>query len=108
MAEDIVVAYVTCPDDDTARTIAHALVEAGEAACVNIVPGLRSVYRWRGKIETDDEQLLLIKTTAARLDDVRERVLGLHPDELPEIIAVPVTHGLPGYMDWVRSETQAS
>lgn len=108
MTDDVLIAYVTCPDGDTAETIASALIEHREAACVNIVPNLRSVYRWEGKVEIDDELLLLIKTTAAGLERVRERVLALHPDELPEVIAVPVTHGLTEYLDWVRDETESS
>lgn len=105
MADDILIAYVTCPDDETAENIATALIDHNEAACVNIVPNLRSVYRWEGHVEIDNELLLLIKTTVASIENVRARVLALHPDELPEVIAVPVTHGLPAYLDWVREET---
>lgn len=105
MADDILIAYVTCPDADTAEAIASDLIEHREAACVNIVPNLRSVYRWEGRVEIDDELLLLIKTTSTGVEHVRDRVLRLHPDELPEVIAVPVTHGLPDYLDWVRNET---
>lgn len=105
MADDILIAYVTCPDDETAENIATALIDHHEAACVNIMPNLHSVYRWEGQVEIDNELLLLIKTTTASIDYIRARVVALHPDELPEIIAVPVTHGLPEYLDWVRDET---
>lgn len=103
---DVRLTYVTCPDTATAEEIASQLIAEHEAACVNIVPGLRSVYRWQGRVETDEEVLLLIKTTEARFTAVRERVMQLHPDELPEVIAVPVVQGLAGYLDWVRSETR--
>lgn len=107
MSSIVRIVYVTCPDVATAEAIATALIEAREAACVNIVPGLRSVYRWRGKVEIDDELLLLIKTTAARLPAVRERVCALHPDELPEVVAVPVVGGLAAYLEWVNQETRS-
>ncbi|MDN5863506.1 MAG: divalent-cation tolerance protein CutA [Salinisphaera sp.] len=105
MNEEILIVYVTCPQAGTGEGIARALIAEREAACVNIVPGLRSVYRWQGAVAVDDEVLLLIKTTGARFDAVCERVLALHPDELPEIVAVPVTAGLPAYLDWVSKET---
>lgn len=97
--------YVTCPDTEVARRIAEALVEYREAACVNIVPGLESVYRWAGAIENDPEVLLLIKTRAERLADLEARVTELHPDELPEIVAVHLSDGSQGYLDWLRQET---
>lgn len=108
MSDDVRIAYVTCPDGDTAEAIATALIDAHEAACVNILPGLRSVYRWQGKVEIDDELLLLIKTTADRIEAVRERVTGLHPDDVPEMIATPVVAGLPDYLTWVHDETRPS
>lgn len=107
MQDDIRIAYVTCPDAGTGETIAGELVAGHLAACVNVVPGLRSVYRWQGKVEVDDEVLLLIKTTAARFEALRERVRELHPDEVPEIVAAPVVQGLDAYLQWVRDETAA-
>ena len=98
--------YVTCPDRETARAIASALVDNHEAACVNIVPGLESVYRWRGKVEIDEELLLLIKTRAARVADVQARVESLHPDELPEVVAVRLCDGSKGYLDWLEEQTR--
>lgn len=103
--KDIRMVYVTCPDAGIAEDIAGKMVDERLAACVNIIPGLRSVYRWQGKIEIDSEVLLLIKTTAQRFEEVRERVVALHPDDVPEIVAVPVTMGLDAYLDWVRDET---
>lgn len=107
MQDDIRLVYVTCPDPETGEAIAGRLVEERLAACINVVPGLRSVYRWQGKIEIDDEALLLIKTTAARFEALRERVRELHPDEVPEIVAAPVVQGLDSYLRWVRDETAA-
>ena len=103
--DDARMVYVTCPDQATARTIAQALVAHREAACVNIVPGLESVYRWQGAVETDPEVLLLIKTRAARLADIEARVGALHPDELPEVVAVHLSDGSQGYLDWLTQET---
>ncbi len=97
--------FCACPDDATAAAIAHALVEARLAACVNILPAVRSVYRWQGKVEDAGETLLLAKTTQARLPALRERILALHPYELPEVIAVEVAAGLPAYLDWIAAET---
>lgn len=107
MREDICIVYVTCPDPETGEAIAGKLVAEHLAACVNVVPGLRSVYRWQGKVEVDDEILLLIKTASARFDRLRDRVLELHPDEVPEIVAVPVVQGLDTYLQWVGDETAA-
>jgi periplasmic divalent cation tolerance protein len=104
-SDDIRLLYCTCPDADTAQRIARAVVESGQAACVNIIPGLRSVYRWQGTLQEDSEYLLLIKTQAARLVSLTESILSLHPYELPEVIAVPVVAGHAPYLDWVRDST---
>lgn len=107
MQDDIRIVYVTCPDPAIGEKIAGELVRERLAACVNVVPGLRSVYRWRGEIETDDEVLLLIKTAASRFEALCERVRELHPDTVPEIVATPVVQGLNDYLQWVRDETRA-
>ena len=104
----VLLAYCTCPDADSAEAIAHALVEERLAACVSRLPGVRSTYRWQGSVEQADEVLLLIKTTADRLDALTARLRALHPYELPELIAVEVRAGLPAYLDWVAAETSAS
>ena len=96
----------TCPDETTADRIAAALVEEHLAACVNRLAGVGSTYRWKGKVCRDSEHLLLIKTTIERFDALRERIVALHPYELPEVIAVDVVRGLPPYLDWIASETQ--
>ena len=103
--ESIVLLFCTCPDADVAQRIAHALVGERLAACVNIVPGLRSVYRWKGKIQDDAECQLLIKTRESHIGAVTESIHRLHPYELPEVIAVPVVAGLAPYLDWIRDNT---
>lgn len=98
----------TCPDQDTALALATRLVEQGLAACVNVVPGLTSIYRWEGALHRDPEVLLLIKTAAGRLDALVKGLRRLHPYELPEIIALPITAGLPEYLNWVSQCTHPS
>lgn len=101
----ILVCFNTCPSLACAESIASALVEARLAACVNIVPGLTSIYRWQGKVEREAECLLIIKTHSEQFDALRKRLAALHPYELPELIAVQAADGLPAYLDWVRAET---
>jgi periplasmic divalent cation tolerance protein len=93
------------PDTDSAQALATTLVSERLAACVNVLAPCRSVYRWQGAIESAQEVPLLIKTTAARYADLEAAIRAAHPYELPEIIAVPIAHGLPGYLDWVAAET---
>lgn len=96
----------TCPDAASARRIADALVEARLAACVNVLPGITSVYRWQGKVEQADEVLLVAKTVRARLDALTRQVQALHPYELPEVVAVEISGGLPAYLDWIAAATR--
>ena len=105
MATDVLLVLCTCPDEATGADIAETLVRERLAACVNRLPGLISVYQWQGKLESDRETLLLIKTTDARFEALCERLGELHPYELPEIIATPVTKGLPRYLQWVSTCT---
>lgn len=97
------IVLTTCPDKLSAERIAQALVEEGLAACVNILPPMQSIYRWKGKVEQAREQLLIIKSSCARFAAIRERIQALHPYELPEIIAVPIADGLPGYLAWLNN-----
>lgn len=99
--------FCNCPDLETAKKIARALIEEHLAACINCVPGLLSVYRWQDQIEEQAEVLLLIKTSQTRFQALKARILALHPYELPEIVAVDVSAGHPPYLDWVNSETYA-
>lgn len=93
-------ALVTCPANH-ADALAEALVTSGVAACVNMVPGIRSVYRWQGSLCHDDETLLLIKHARAQFEALRQQVLALHPYELPEIIAVDIDRGHAPYLAWL-------
>ncbi|QNN47788.1 divalent-cation tolerance protein CutA [Thermomonas brevis] len=98
---DVLLCLCTCPDAATAGQLAETLVGERLAACVNIVPGLRSVYRWQDAVQRDEEVLLLIKTTRARYPALQARLPALHPHELPELVAVEVADGLPAYLRWV-------
>lgn len=101
------VLLVACnaPDQETARKIAQSLVERRLAACVNILAPCLSVYKWQGELEDSSEVPLLIKTTAARYGALEAAISALHPHQVPEIIAFPVSHGLPDYLEWVVAET---
>src|ERR1044071_8100110 len=96
----VLVALVTCPPD-RAEALATALVEGRFAACVNLVPQIKSVYRWKGEVQHDGEALLIIKTTAGGFEALKQKVIELHPYELPEVIAVNVERGHAPYLDWV-------
>ena len=100
------ICYCTCPEGHTAERIATVLVDERLAACVNIVPGLRSVYRWQGKVEAADEVLLLVKTLPEHYPRLQDRLRELHPYELPELLAVETEFGLPEYLRWVADETR--
>lgn len=99
------VVLMTAPDARVAEQIARTLVEERLAACVNLVPGVRSVYRWQGVVEDDAEVLLIAKTAAARCAALAARVEALHPYELPEVVVLPVQGGSERYLDWVLSES---
>lgn len=101
MSEETLLVLSTCPVE-SAEALASSVVESGLAACVNIHAAVRSVYRWEGKVQIDKESLLMIKCTRSRLDALKAQLLSLHPYELPEIIAVPITGGHAPYLDWVR------
>jgi periplasmic divalent cation tolerance protein len=97
---DVLIAYVTAPPDQ-AEPLARSIVEGRRAACVNLIPGVRSVYRWQGEVETDEETLLVVKVTAGGLDALVRYVEEHHPYETPEVIAMPVTGGASAYLAWV-------
>ncbi len=96
---------VLCTIDDGRRAdeLASLLVERNLAACVNLLGGITSVYLWQGKRERAQEILMLIKTTDERYDELEETLLDAHPYELPEIVAVPITDGLPAYLSWINN-----
>ena len=93
------------PDRDAALKLARALVQRRLAACVNVLGGCASVYRWNGEIEEAAEVPVLVKTRATRYAELETAIRELHPYELPEVIAVPIVRGLPEYLDWVAEET---
>lgn len=93
---------------DLAEKIAHAIVREGEAACVNIVPGIRSIYRWEQKVCDEPELLLLIKSSDENFESVRNRIRQLHTYDTPEVIAVPIQEGDPDYLNWLRAQLKRS
>src|SRR5437899_2059172 len=104
--DDACLVITNLPDRDSAGRLAHALIEKRLAACINILSPCRSVYRWQGKTEDAEEFPMLIKTTSGRYAELEAAIRSGHPYELPEIIAVRLTGGLPAYLEWVDSETR--
>ena len=100
MTEAIVV-WVTAPSADKAAELARTLVEEGLAACGNVVPGLRSIYRWEGRVHDEPEALLILKSSAARFEALRERVVALHPYACPEVLRLDVAGGHAPYLQWL-------
>jgi len=94
--------FCTCPSEEEAVRLAHALVERRLAACVNILPPIQSTYRWNGSVQTASEYLLLMKTTEERFDALRDAITGMHSYDTPEVMGVPVTEGTEKYLSWVR------
>lgn len=99
--------YVTCPDLELARKISQAVVNERLAACTNILPQMESHYRWQGKVETSQEVVLIIKTTPHHYAAIEERVRALHSYDLPCILALPISKGLPEYLTWIEAETSS-
>jgi periplasmic divalent cation tolerance protein len=107
-AEDCVVVLITASGEEEAARIGRELVEARLAACVNIVPSIRSIYRWEGSVQDDREVLMIAKTRKELFGNLREKVKDLHSYTVPEILALPVVEGLEEYLSWVREETRQS
>jgi periplasmic divalent cation tolerance protein len=107
MSEPLHVVLVTAPDAEVGARIGRTLVEEGLAACANLVPGVRSIYRWEGAVHDDAEVLLILKTRAALSAALAARVRALHPYQLPEVLALAVAGGSEPYLDWVRSAAEA-
>ena len=101
MPAEIVLAFCTFPDAETAQRIARELVELRLAACGNVLPEIHSIYRWQGKIESGDEALAIFKLPASGYAEFETKLRSLHPYEVPEIISCPVDRGLPEYLRWV-------
>lgn len=106
MSTEVLVVLVTAPTAEVAAGLARALVEARLAACGNVVPGLRSIYRWEGRVHDEPEALLVLKTTRDRFEALRDEVLRLHPYDVPEVLALPVEAGAARYLAWVAGETR--
>jgi periplasmic divalent cation tolerance protein len=108
MKDKYLVAFCTCPDDPSARALAEALVSERLAACVNRVPGVHSTFLWEGRLQEDEEILLIIKTSADRLDTLSARIQALHPYEVPEVVAVGVAGGSERYLAWLGQSVGAA
>jgi periplasmic divalent cation tolerance protein len=98
---DAVVVLITVPTPDAGADVARALVEEGLAACGNVVPGLRSIYRWAGQVHDDAEALLVLKTERRLVPALKDRLPALHPYQVPELLVLAVEDGLGSYLDWV-------
>jgi periplasmic divalent cation tolerance protein len=105
VTEEIVVVLTTFPLDRDAQAFARTLVDERLAACVNVLPPMKSIYRWKDAVEAADEQQLVMKTTANRLEDLKARLKSLHPYELPEFVVIPV-EGSHDYLAWVAESTR--
>jgi len=105
MSTDVILVVSNAPDVQLAKRIAHVLLEEGLAACVNLGAPMLSMYRWKGNIEGDEEIPLLIKSTRQQQQALIDAIVRLHPYDVPEVLVVPATDGLPAYLDWVRAET---
>jgi len=102
METEVRTVLVTAPDAQLAESMASTLVEERLAACVNVIPGLVSVYRWEGEVQRDQEALMIVKTTESRVAELRERIVQLHPYEVPEVLVLNVVDGHEPYLGWVR------
>jgi periplasmic divalent cation tolerance protein len=103
---DFQIVLSTCGDRETAERIAHRLVQQHLAACVNILPGVQSVYRWQGAVQSEPEVLMLIKTKAALIQEVQSTITGLHPYEVPEFLVLPISGGSEAYMAWLEASLE--
>jgi periplasmic divalent cation tolerance protein len=106
MSEGYLVVLCTCPDRETALHIAETLVDRRQAACVNVLPGITSVYEWEGTRQCEQEVLVIIKTREEAFAAVEETIRTLHPYELPEIVAIPLVKGFAPYLDWIHRTVQ--
>jgi len=100
---DSIVVLCTCASPEDGERLARALVTGRLAACASVVPNMRSIYRWKGEVESADECLLLIKSSRRQFDELREAIEKLHPYEIPEVLALPVVEGSPNYLAWMAA-----
>lgn len=101
-SDGVCLVWVTAPDAEQGASLGRALVEERLVACVNVVPGVRSIYHWEGSLQEDSEVLLIMKTAAARVGALTARVETLHPYDVPEVVAVDVAGGSAAYLEWVK------
>ena len=104
-SDEFVLVLTTLPIDGDAEGFASQLVEDRLAACVSVLPAMRSIYRWKDAIERADERQLLIKTTSARLAELEAHIRALHPYDVPEFVVIPITHGSLPYLSWLSEAT---
>jgi periplasmic divalent cation tolerance protein len=96
----------TCPDQLSAKNVAKTIVTEGLAACVNIIPSISSMYLWQGELVTDDEHLLIIKSTAQKFDAINAAIEKVHPYEVPEVVALDIQQGNQDYLNWITNTVQ--
>jgi periplasmic divalent cation tolerance protein len=108
VSNPVVIVLTTLPVEQDPTPMATALVGEGLVACINVLPTMQSVYRWQGKIEQADERQVVMKTTAARVSALEERLRQLHPYDVPEFLVLPAGGGSDAYLEWVRTSTEAS
>lgn len=100
------IVLTTCGSEEEADRIAHYLVENRLAACVNVIPRIKSIYRWQGKVESSEERLLVVKTTAEQFTQIQDAIKELHSYELPECIAIAINDGSAAYLEWVEENVR--
>ena len=105
MPSNALLVFCTCPDEDSARTLSDSLVQEKLAACVSIVNPISSIFTWQGRIDSEQESLLLIKTTETAYSALEQAIKQRHPYEVPEIIAIPIQRGSAEYTNWIRENT---
>jgi periplasmic divalent cation tolerance protein len=103
---DALLVFTTLPSADKAAELAKLLVNERLVACANLLPAIRSIYRWQGELHDENEVLVLLKTRAEHLERLKLRILEVHPYEVPEVLAVPVESGYQPYLDWLAGETK--
>jgi periplasmic divalent cation tolerance protein len=106
MKSEYIIVLITAPNEEDAAKIGRTLVEEKLAACANIIQSIRSIYRWQGRIEDEQETLVIAKTRNELFDRLKEKVIALHPYSVPEIIALPIVAGSESYLNWIRQETE--
>jgi len=105
MNDGYIMVFSTAPSGEQAAVIAKAAIDEGLAACCNIVPGLRSIYKWKGEVCDESEVLCIFKTRGALFERLRDRIREIHPYEVPEVVRVDITGGLADYLDWIGANT---